>query len=95
MVVDICVMQKDFRGYAADMQAGASEKWILLDHRYLQAPLCGANRGNIAARTAANDDNIIFSQTIPPCVSQPWRSQLDAWKGVYDCALPGAQNQGF
>ena len=37
MVVDIRMMQKNFRRYAADVQAGASEKWILLDYGYLQA----------------------------------------------------------
>ena len=88
MVVDIRMMQKNFRRYAADVQAGASEKWILLDYGYLQAPLRGANRGDIAARATPNNDNIIFSQTIPPCVSQSWRSHLDAWKGVSDCGSP-------
>src|ERR1700675_2694530 len=75
MVVDIRMVQKNLRGYATDVQAGAAEERIFLHHGNLQTPLCGANRSNVASRTAANDDNIIFSQTIPPCVSQSWRTR--------------------
>ena len=66
MIVNIGVMQKYLGRDAPYVQARAAEKRILLHHGGLQSPLRGANRGYIAARSAADNHNIIFGQTRPP-----------------------------
>ena len=58
---------------------------VFLDDDGLQSPLRGANRGDVAARSAPDDREIVFSQTGSPLrlVFQP--EPIDAWKGGYDC----------
>src|SRR5690348_13499313 len=66
VIVDIGVMQKNLCRNATDVQAGPAEKRVFFDHRSLQSPLRGANRGNVSARTAPDDHKIIFGQASPP-----------------------------
>ena len=66
VVVDIRVVQENFRRDAAHVQAGAAEKRILLHDRRLQPPLRRANRRDVAAGAAPDDHQIIFGQTNPP-----------------------------
>ena len=66
IVVNVGVVQENLRGDAAHVQAGAAEKRVLFDDGGLQSPLPGANRGDVAARSAADDHEIIFSQADPP-----------------------------
>ena len=75
-VVDFGVVQQHLGGNAADVQAGAAEKAVLLDDQRLQSPLRGANGGDVAARSAADDRQIVFCQAQPPrlkslCCLQP------------------------
>src|ERR1700674_767544 len=51
-------MQQRLGGDAAAVQAGAAELGVLLDHRHLQAKLPGTDAGDIAAGTAADDDQV-------------------------------------
>ena len=60
--VDFGVMQQDFGGNAADVQAGAAEKAVLFDDQCLQAPLRGADGGYIAAGPAADNRQIVLGQ---------------------------------
>ena len=76
VVVNIGVVQKYFCGDAADVQAGAAEKGILLDDGGFQAPLAGADRGDVAARPAADNYQIIFGHSGPPLLSFPLRPAL-------------------
>ena len=66
MIVNIRVVQENFGGDAAYVQASAAEKRIFFDDRDFQSPLRGANRGDVSARSAADDHDIVFSQTSPP-----------------------------
>ena len=52
-------VQQRLRGDAADIEAGAAEGGVLLDHRGLQSELRRANGAEIAAGTAADDDEIV------------------------------------
>ena len=54
-VVNFRVMQQHFGGDAADVQAGAADVGIFLNDRGFQSVLPGANRGYIAARSAADN----------------------------------------
>ena len=66
VVVDFGVMQEHFRGNAADVQAGAADVGIFFDDGGLQPILPGANRGDVPARSAADNHQIILGQTGPP-----------------------------
>ncbi len=66
IIVDIRVMQEDLRGDAADVQASATEKWVLFHDCGFQAPLAGANRRDISSRPAPDDHEIVFRQASPP-----------------------------
>ena len=52
-------MQQRLGGNAADIEAGAAEGLLLLDHRGLQAELRGADRAHIAAGAGADDDEVV------------------------------------
>ena len=85
MVVNVGMVQKNFGRNTAHVEASAAKKGIFLDDDRLQPPLCGANGGDVAARSAPDDREIVFSQTGSPLrlVFQP--EPIDAWKGGYDC----------
>src|SRR6185437_1567538 len=55
VVVNLRVVQQDFRGNAADVQTRSAQERIFLDAHGLQAPLPGANRRHVAARPASYD----------------------------------------
>ena len=65
-VVDFRVVQQNLGGDAADVKAGSPEKSVLFDDQSFQAPLRGANRGDVTARPAANDGQIVSWQEQPP-----------------------------
>ncbi len=52
-------MQQRLRRHAPDIEAGAAERCVLLDHRDLHAELRGAHRADISARTGADDNEIV------------------------------------
>ncbi len=54
------VFQQRLGGNAAPDQAGAAERFLLLDHRDLEAQLRGANGGHIPARPRANHYNVVL-----------------------------------
>jgi hypothetical protein len=63
--VNLSVMQQDFSGDAAHVQAGAAEVSVFLDHQGFQAPLRGADGGHVATRPAADDRQIELGQEQP------------------------------
>ena len=52
-------MEQGFRGNAPDIEAGAAEGLVLLDHRHLHAELRRANGADIAAGAATDDGEIV------------------------------------
>ena len=52
-------MQQRLRRHAADIEAGAAERRVLLDHGDLHAELRRAHRADISAGTGADDDEIV------------------------------------
>src|SRR5215216_3195083 len=54
-------MQQRLRRHAADIEAGAAKRRVLLDHGDLHAELRRAHRADISARTGADDDEIVGS----------------------------------
>src|SRR5438105_2704320 len=54
-------MQQRLRRHAADIEAGATESRVLLDHGDLHAELRRAHRADISARAGADDDEIVGS----------------------------------
>ncbi len=52
-------MQQRLRRHAADIEAGAAECWVLLDHGNLHAELRRAHRADISAGSGADDDEIV------------------------------------
>src|SRR6202007_1628726 len=85
MVVNVGMVQKNFGRDAAYMEARAAERGFLLDDNRLQSPLCSANRGHVAARSAPDDREVVFSQTGSPLRLVFPPELIDAWKGGYDC----------
>ncbi len=51
------VAEQRLRGDAPDVQAHSAPV-AFLDHRNAEAELCGADRGDVAARAGAEDDDI-------------------------------------
>src|SRR5271163_960354 len=84
VVVDVRVVQKNFGGDAADVQAGAAEEWVFFDDGNFQAPLRGADGGDVSARSAADDHDIVFSQTSPPPKAVRRAKWFRSWKDVQD-----------
>ena len=66
MVVDVGMMQQDFRGDAADVQAGPAQIGIFLDNNCLQAQFARANCRYVTTRAASNDCNIVFCHALSP-----------------------------
>ena len=52
-------VQQRLRRHASDIEAGAAERGVLLDHGDLHAELRRAYRADISARTSADDDEIV------------------------------------
>ena len=52
--------EKRFARDAADVEAGAAEFFIFFDDGGLESELGGADGGDIAARTGADDDDVEF-----------------------------------
>ena len=52
-------VQQRLRRHAADIEAGAAERRILLDHGDLHAELRRAHRADIPAGAGADDDEIV------------------------------------
>ena len=52
-------MQQRLRGNAADVEAGAAEGRVLLDHRDLQAELRRADRADVTAGAGADDSEVV------------------------------------
>jgi hypothetical protein len=84
VIVNIGMVQENFGGDAADVQASAAEKGIFFDDGNFQAPLRGANAGDVSARSAADDHNIVFSQTSPPPKAVQRAKRFRSWKDVQD-----------
>src|SRR3990172_9153547 len=60
VVVNLRVKQHRLGGDAAHIETGAAEAVVFFDHRRAQPPLCRANRGDVAARPAAHNDQVEF-----------------------------------
>src|SRR6266853_3708843 len=65
-VIDFSVVQQDFRGDTADVQARAAQEAIFFNDYCFQPPLRGPNRGVIPSGAATDDGEIVFSQASPP-----------------------------
>ena len=52
-------VQQRLRRHAADIEAGAAERRVLLDHGDLHAELRRAHRADISAGTGADDNEIV------------------------------------
>ena len=91
IVVNVRVVQENFGGNAADVQASAAEKGIFFDDGGFQAPLRGADGGDVAARSAADDHEIVFSQTSPPLDFLGSQTYWMLGRKIQIVALPGAQ----
>src|SRR5262249_59763712 len=78
-------MQQRLRWNAADVEAGAAEGLVLLDHRGLEPELRRADRADVAAGTAADDDEIVgHDEETPiksscPGLSPPSTSSFVGW----------------
>ena len=59
VVVDLGIEEQGLGGYAAPVQARATQFLFPLDQSDLQPILPGADGGRISARTAADDDHVV------------------------------------
>src|SRR6185503_1352411 len=59
-------MQQRLRRHAADVEAGATERRVLLDYRNLHAELRRTHRADISAGAGADDDEIVGSHGRSP-----------------------------
>jgi len=57
-VVEVRILQKRLRRNTADVQAGAAERFALLDAHSLESKLRGLDGSNVAAGTTTNDGQI-------------------------------------
>ena len=60
-------IQQRLRRHAADIEAGAAERRVLLDHGDLHAELRRADRADIAAGAGADDNEIVGSHDCKSC----------------------------
>src|SRR5262249_9064101 len=58
VTVDLARVEERLRGDAADVEAGAAERAILLDARHLHAELGGADGGRVAAGARPDHDEV-------------------------------------
>jgi hypothetical protein len=77
-------VQENFGGDAAHVQAGAAEERIFFNDGNFQAPLRGANAGDVSAGSAADYHDIVFSQTSPPPEAMRRAKWFRSWKDVQD-----------
>ena len=84
VIVNVGMVEEDFGGNATDVQAGSAEERVFLNDGHFQAPLRGANRGHVAARTAANHHEIVFIQASSPLQISRYFEPFDARKGHQD-----------
>src|SRR5205823_1585367 len=56
---------------AADVEAGAAERLVLLDHHHLHAELRRADRAEIAARAGTDDDEVVTGHHVYSLVVVP------------------------
>jgi hypothetical protein len=84
VIVNVGVVQENFGGDTAYVQAGAAEERIFFDYGDFQAPLRGANGGDVSAGSAADYYNIVFSQTSPPPITVRRAKWFRSWKDVQD-----------
>src|SRR5262249_55164006 len=61
LLVELGRVQKRLRRDASDIEAGAAEGVVLLNHGGLEPELRGADRTHIAAGAGTNDDEIVGS----------------------------------
>src|SRR5580704_5119654 len=80
VIVDIGVVKKDFRGDAADVKASAAEKGILFNYDRFETKFAGADGGNVAARTTANNCHVIFRHAVSPFALNAGRTTTMATK---------------
>jgi hypothetical protein len=66
------------------MKASAAEEGIFLDDGDFQAPLRGADAGDVTAGSAADYYDIVFSQTSPPPKAVRRAKWFRSWKDVQD-----------
>src|SRR6266478_4830571 len=59
-------IEQRLRGHAADIETGAAERRILLDHGDLHTELRRADRADISARTGADDNKIVSGHDWSP-----------------------------
>jgi len=57
---DVGVLEKGLRGDAAAVETRAAEEGILLDDGDLEAELARADAGDVSARTASDDDDVVL-----------------------------------
>src|ERR1051326_8585917 len=76
LVVDVGVLEQRFRQNAAAMRARPTDEWIFLDDRHLHSELPGANAGDVSARPAADDDDVVR-------VISHWVSSVNAGRILY------------
>ena len=84
VIVNVGVVQENFGGDAAYVQASAAEERIFFDDGDFQAPLRGANAGDVSAGSAADYYDIVFSQTSPPPKIVRREIWFRSWKDVQD-----------
>ncbi len=63
VVENFGVVQQNLCGDAAHVEAGATEEAVFFHDDGLQSPFGGADCGDVAARSAANNRQIVCSQT--------------------------------
>lgn len=66
VVVDVSVMEKNLGRNAAHVKTGATEEGILFDNHSFETEFTGADGGNIATGSTANDCNVIFRHAKSP-----------------------------
>lgn len=63
LVVEVRVVQHGLGRDATDVEAGTSESATLLDTGGLETELSGLDGGDVATRTTADDDDIVWVST--------------------------------
>src|SRR5262249_19188708 len=66
LVVELGGIKQRLRGNAPDVEAGAAQGLVLLDHRSLEAELCSADCADISAGDATDHDHIVGCHAMNP-----------------------------
>jgi hypothetical protein len=80
VIVDIGVVKKDFRRDAADVKASAAEEGIFFNYDSFETKFSGADGGNVATRTTANNCHVIFRHAVSPSALNAGRTTTMAAK---------------